>query len=180
MADSCRSEAKKPKLTRQSKLTEHMPKNMDELIFKRKEKHLLVKRLSTQAKIPTKKTDGAAGFDLIAPTPVYVPPLAARSVGTKIAIQIPKGYCGKIEGRSGLAKFHKVAVLGGVIDSDYRGEIEVLLMNLGRYPLDLPEHSRIAQLLIQKMHNAYELDEVEELDETKRNVSGFGSTGMSP
>ena len=174
MADSYGIAAKKPKLTRQSK----GHKKLHAYVFRRKES-ILVKRLSPRAQIPKKKTDGAAGFDLIAPTPVYVPPLSSRSVGIKIAVQIPKGYCGKIEGRSGLAKSNQLAVLGGVIDSDYRGEIEVLLMNLGPYPLDLPENSRIAQLLVQEIHEAHEMEEDEELDETQRNENGFGSTGLT-
>lgn len=176
MEDTYRIVGKKPKLARQSKLAEQ--KNTQKFVFKKRE-NILVKRLSPRAKIPTKKTDGAAGFDLTTPMPVYVPPLSSRSVGTKIAVQIPKGYCGKIEGRSGLAKSNQLSVLGGVIDSDYRGEIEVLLMNLGPYPLDLPENSRIAQLLIQEIHEGYEMEEVEELDETDRNEGGFGSTGLT-
>ena len=165
---------KKQRLSRQPRMTEHRHK----LILKKKE-NILVKRLSPRATIPKKKTEGAAGFDLTAPTPVYIPPLSFRSIGTKIAIQIPKGYCGKIEGRSGLAKTNGIAVLGGVIDSDYRGEIEVMLMNLGPYPLDLPENSRIAQLVIQEIFEGDEMREVEELDGTERGESGFGSTGLN-
>ena len=119
----------------------------------KKRKHtnkILVKRLSNQARVPTKKSQEAAGYDLIAPVPVYVPPTSSRIIGTKIALQIPKGYYGRIAGRSGLAKDFQLTILGGVIDSDYRGEIKVLLFNLGAYPVDLPEHSRIAQIIIAK------------------------------
>lgn len=176
MEDSYEFVAKKPKLSRQQKVVEQ--KNIQRFLVRRKDT-VLVKRLSPRAKIPTKKTDGAAGFDLTAPMAVYIPPFSSRSVGIKIALQIPRGYCGKIEGRSGLAKSNQLAVLGGVIDNDYRGEIEVLLMNLGSYPLDLPENSRIAQLIIQEIHDGHEMKEVEELDPTQRNESGFGSTGLS-
>ena len=176
MEDTYRLVGKKPKMSRQSKVTE--PRNSQKFVFKKRE-NILVKRLSPRAKIPTKKSDGAAGFDLTSPTPVYIPPLSSRSMGTKIAVQIPKGYCGKIEGRSGLAKSNQLAILGGLIDSDYRGEIEVLLTNLGPYPLDLPENSRIAQLVIQEIHEGQEMEEVEELEETDRDEGGFGSTGLT-
>lgn len=174
MADSGVKSSKKPKLERQSRITE--PKTLFKVVVRKKE-NILVKRLSPRAKIPTKKTAGAAGFDLISPIPVYVPPQSSRSIGLKLAMQIPKGYCGKIEARSGLAKSNQLAVLGGVIDSDYRGEIEVLLMNFGLYPLDLPENSRIAQLLVQEI-SAHELEETDHLSETTRNENGFGSTGL--
>ena len=164
---------KKQRLSRQPKIIEHRQKMTPKI-----KEHVPVKCLSPRAKIPTKKTDGAAGFDLTSPMPVYIPPHSFRSIGTKIAVQIPKGYCGKIEGRSGLAKTSGIAVLGGVIDSDYRGEVEVMLMNLGPYPLDLPENSRIAQLLILKLYDSDEMREVEELNDTERNKSGFGSTGL--
>lgn len=167
-------QTKRQRLTRQPKITEQRHK-----FVLRKKENILVKRLSPRAKMPVKKTSGAAGFDLTAPAPVYVPPMSSRTVGVKLAIQIPKGYCGKIEGRSGLAKTNQLAVLGGVIDSDYRGEIEVVLMNLGPYPLDLPENSRIAQLIIQEIHEAAEMTEIIELDDTERNDNGFGSTGLS-
>lgn len=139
---------------------------------------ILVKRLSQRAKIPVKKMSGDAGFDLIAPTPVYMEPFTFRCIGLEIALQVPNGYCGKIIARSGLALSNQIFVLGGLIDSTYRGEIKVLLMNFGQYPLDLPQYSRIAQLTIERIHEAEEMIEVADLEETERNKDGFGSTGL--
>ena len=154
---------------------------MDKWVVKRKKRtqKILVKRLSPSARIPTKKSLQAAGFDIAAPIPVYVPPLSSRVIGTKIALQIPNGYYGRIAARSGLAKDHQLTVLGGVVDSDYRGEIKVILMNLGSYPVDLPEHSRIAQMIIEKVHEDHSMEETNTLDDTKRNDGGLGSSGVT-
>ena len=154
---------------------------LDKWVFKRKKEaqKILIKRLSPNARIPTKKSSQAAGFDITAPIPVYVPPLSSRVIGIKIALQIPNGYYGRIAARSGLAKDQQLTVLGGVIDSDYRGEIQVILMNLGSYPVDLPEQSRIAQIIIEKVHEDHDMEETNTLNETERDNAGLGSSGIT-
>jgi len=147
-------------------------------IIQKKEK-IRVKRLSPQAKIPTKRSPQAAGFDLTAPYSVYIPPMTSRTIGLKIALQIPEDHYGRIVERSGLARHLSLSVLGGVIDADYRGEIFVILMNLGLHLIELPKHSRIAQLIVEKIHRDHELEEVEELNTTARNERRFGSTGTN-
>lgn len=131
------------------------------------------KKLHPAAIIPTVATDGSAGFDL------YLAYAGPWVLHTDIAVAIPKGYVGKIEARSSMAIRHGMTILGGVIDSDYRGEIRVLYRIAGvesvtTRPTFIPGE-RIAQLLVVPCITASE--EVDELDETERGAGGFGSTG---
>lgn len=139
-----------------------------------------VKKLSPNATLPTYGTDEAAGADLYAclEEPVSIAPGETFWVGTGIALEVPKGCAGLIYARSsmgvkrGLAPANKV----GVIDSDYRGEIRVVLLNHSNQVQTVSPGERIAQLIITPVLTpAYE--EVEELTDTVRGVSGFGSTG---
>jgi dUTP pyrophosphatase len=139
-----------------------------------------VKKLSPNATLPTYGTDEAAGADLYAclDETVSIAPGETFWVGTGIALEVPKGCAGLIYARSsmgvkrGLAPANKV----GVIDSDYRGEIRVVLLNHSNQVQTVSPGERIAQLIITPVLTpAYE--EVEELTDTVRGVSGFGSTG---
>ena len=171
-----------PGKLRQTSLDEWLERRKlkkSETFILRKKRKIFVKRLSPEGTIPSRKTEGAAGFDLTSPIPLFLPPFASCSVGLKIAIEIPKGFCGKILPRSGLAKSHKITILGGLIDSDFRGEIEVMLMNLGQSPLDLPANSRIAQMTVEPVNIEEQMTEVKELTKTLRNQGGFGSTGIT-
>lgn len=131
---------------------------------------------------PEYKTDGSAGADLHANTDsdTVLKPLQRTLVPTGIFIGLPKGYEAQVRPRSGLAAKYGITVLNtpGTIDSDYRGEIKVILVNLSNEEFVLKPGERIAQLVISKYETA-EWEEVEELDETERGDKGFGSSGIA-
>lgn len=146
-----------------------------------------IRRLHHSAKIPAYKTKEAAGMDLHAclpgdslPEDFRLEPRGRLRIPTGLAIQIPPGYEGQIRPRSGLALEHGVTVLNapGTLDSDYRGEVGVLLINHGQDDFWVKNGDRIAQLVVAKVEQADVL-EVSELDETERGAGGFGSTGKS-
>jgi dUTP pyrophosphatase len=133
--------------------------------------------------LPAYQSAGAAGLDLFAAAPVDgipIAPGATAMVPTGIAVAIPQGFEGQVRPRSGLAARHAVTVLNtpGTIDSDYRGEISVLMINHGRESFSVSRGMRIAQLVIAPVAYA-QLRPVEKLSETKRGVGGFGSTGVN-
>lgn len=145
----------------------------------RDQSRVLVKvKLNPGAKIPTYATPHASGADLYANEEVTLSAGERAVVGTGIALEIPPGYEGQIRPRSGLAANTGVTVLNapGTIDSDYRGEVGVLLINLGDATVSLRKGDRIAQLVIVPIPVVV-LIEVEELGDTKRGDGGFGSTG---
>ncbi|QPQ55934.1 dUTP diphosphatase [Allosphingosinicella flava] len=128
--------------------------------------------------IPTYATEHAAGMDVVAAESLTLAPGARHAVATGFAIAIPEGYEVQVRPRSGLALKHGITCLNtpGTIDADYRGEVKVILANLGAEPFDIIRGERIAQLVpapVQRAHFA----EVEELDDTPRGSGGFGSTG---
>jgi len=133
------------------------------------------KKLNDAAKIPQRQTPGAGGFDLHTIKDVLVPPERWDILWTGIACAIPEGHVGLIRPRSSLAVRYGVDVLAGVIDSDYRGEIKVLFMNLGYEGVKLEAGDRIAQLLVVPVIT--ESMEVKDLPLTFRGGGGFGSTG---
>ncbi len=130
--------------------------------------------------LPRYQTDGAAGMDLHAATtaPIVVPPLGRVKVATGLVMAIPRSFEGQVRPRSGLAARTGLTVLNapGTIDSDYRGEVQVLLVNLGDAPATIAPLERIAQLVIAPVAHA-ELVLVDVLDETPRGAGGYGSTG---
>ena len=133
------------------------------------------KKLHPDAKIPVRATDGAAGFDLHSTKRIDVPAGQRMLLPTGIACAIPEGWCGQVWPRSGLAVKHGIDRLAGLIDSDYRGELHVSLVNHGQDTWEVKEGERIAQLVfVQVLTTAIE---VEDLDDTARGVGGFGSTG---
>ncbi len=131
--------------------------------------------------MPAYQTPGAAGLDLCAAlvTPVRLEPGARELIPTGLAMAIPHGYEGQVRPRSGLALRHGISVVNapGTIDSDYRGEVQVLLVNLGTDAVDIGSLDRIAQLVISPVVQA-ELELVSELGETARGANGYGSTGV--
>ena len=142
---------------------------------------LRVRLLSHAVGLPAYATDGAAGLDLCAAhclaAWVYVMPGERLSILTGIAVEIPPGYEGQVRGRSGLAFRLDVFVpQTGTIDSDYRGEIRVLLENRGADPFVVRRGDRIAQLVIAPVARVH-VEQVETLTETTRGAGGFGSTG---
>ena len=140
---------------------------------------LRFRRLSAAARPPAQANEGDAGYDLHAAEAVTIDPGERASVGTGIAVAIPEGQAGLVVPRSGLAARHGISVVNapGLIDSGYRGELRVLLLNTDRAePFAVELGDRIAQLVLVAVESA-SVEEVEQLDETVRGAGGFGSTG---
>ena len=129
--------------------------------------------------LPTYETDGAAGMDVVSAETVTIAPGSRHAVATGFAMAIPAGYEIQVRPRSGLALKHGISVPNtpGTIDSDYRGEVKVLLINHGDAPFAIQRGDRVAQLVIAPVTRA-SFAEVEELDDTARGTGGFGSTGV--
>jgi dUTP pyrophosphatase len=134
--------------------------------------------------LPAYQSAQAAGFDLIAAvpadTPVKLAPGARVTIPTGIAVAVPPGHEGQIRPRSGLAMRHGVTVLNspGTIDADYRGEIQIILVNLGAETLEIQRGTRIAQMVIAPVRQV-RIVEARSLEATERESGGFGSTGMT-
>ncbi len=132
-------------------------------------------------KLPEYKTSGSSGVDLMAnvDAPIILNPLDRFLVPTGIFIEVPKGYEAQVRGRSGLAINHGISLANGIgtIDSDYRGEIKVILINLGKEAFIINPGDRIAQLVLIK-YEKIDFETVESLDKTKRGAGGFGHTGQ--
>jgi dUTP pyrophosphatase len=134
--------------------------------------------------LPAYQSALAAGLDLLAAVPAQAPVTIASGgramIPTGIAIALPAGSEGQIRPRSGLAARHGITVLNapGTIDADYRGEVQVILINHGAGPFVVSRGMRIAQLVVARVQHAA-LIEVDDLDATKRASGGIGSTGMS-
>ena len=128
--------------------------------------------------LPRYATDGAAGMDVLSAEDVTLAPGARHAVATGLAVAIPLGYEIQVRPRSGLALKHGISVPNtpGTIDSDYRGELKVILINHGGEPFAIHRGDRVAQLVLAPVMRA-EWEEVGELDETARGTGGFGSTG---
>jgi dUTP pyrophosphatase len=128
--------------------------------------------------LPRYETDGSAGLDLRADEPVSLAPGERALVPTGLALEIPPGFEGQVRPRSGLAARHGVGLLNapGTVDSDYRGEVKVILVNHGRQPVRFERGERIAQLVLAPVARAV-LEVVEALGDTGRGAGGFGSTG---
>ncbi len=128
--------------------------------------------------LPAYATEGAAGMDVVAAEALTLAPGQRAAVATGFAIAIPVGHEVQVRPRSGLALKHGVTCLNtpGTIDSDYRGEVKVILANLGQDPFEIARGDRIAQLVPAVVLRAT-LAEVGTLDETSRGIGGFGSTG---
>lgn len=129
--------------------------------------------------LPVYATDGAAGMDVVAAEDVSLAPGTRHPVATGFAMAIPHGFEVQVRPRSGLALKHGITCLNtpGTIDSDYRGEVKVILANLGSEPFDVKRGDRIAQLVPAPVQRAAFV-EVSHLEETERGAGGFGSTGV--
>lgn len=138
---------------------------------------LNVVKLCMDAIIPTRGSSGAAGLDLYINSTIVIQPGEIIKAPTGIAMSIPIGYYGRVAPRSGLS-LSGIDVLAGVVDTDYRGEIVVILINLGKHEARFQKGSRIAQLIITKCLLMDPI-EVSKLSDTQRNIGGFGSTGIN-
>lgn len=138
---------------------------------------ILIKKLRPDAYIPTRGSDQAAGLDLYSVSSIVVPPGDRALIPTGISISIPKNTYFRIAPRSGLAYKNGIDVLAGVIDSDYRGEIKILIVNLGKNKFLINPGDRIAQGILERIL-VLDVEEITELDDTNRGADGFGSTGV--
>jgi dUTP pyrophosphatase len=127
------------------------------------------------AALPEYASEGAAGADLRAAEDVVIAPGERAAVATGLRLEIPAGHAGLVWPRSGLAVRHGIDTLAGVIDSDYRGEVKVVLVNHGREPFAIRAGDRIAQLLVQRVERARFV--AADVGATARGEGGFGSTG---
>lgn len=128
--------------------------------------------------LPRYATEGAAGMDVVSAEDVALAPGARHAVATGLSVAIPPGYEIQVRPRSGLALKHGISVPNtpGTIDSDYRGELKIILINHGAEPFAIARGDRVAQLVLAPVTQAA-WDEVADLDETARGAGGFGSTG---
>ena len=144
------------------------------------QKSVRIKRLPHGADLPLPAyaTDGAAGMDVVAAETLTLPPAGRHAVATGFALAIPGGFEIQVRPRSGLALKHGITVPNtpGTIDSDYRGEVKIILINLSSEPFEIARGDRIAQLVLAPVTRA-QWNEVDDLDATRRGEGGFGSTG---
>ena len=142
---------------------------------------LKIKKLDNRARLPEYMSEYASGMDIYAclKEKVILQPLKRVLIPTGIAISLPKGYEAQIRPRSGLAVKHGITLANtpGTIDADYRGEIKIIMINLGESEFEINHGDRIAQMVIAKVEIP-EISEVAILDETARGKGGFGSTGV--
>ena len=141
---------------------------------------ILIKRLSKYINLPRYETEGSSGMDLSANinSNIEIEPGDSKIIPTGISVSIPKSFEIQIRPRSGLAAKNQISVLNtpGTIDADYRGEIKVILINLGKKTFRVEKGARIAQMVLSPIGKA-KIKEVENLEKTDRGSDGFGSTG---
>jgi dUTP pyrophosphatase len=140
---------------------------------------LKVKRLSKDATLPKRGSPGAAGYDLYSMQDAMIRSKGKNLIRTGICVEIPEGHYGRIAPRSSLAWINFIDVGAGVIDSDYRGEIKVVLYNFASVMFKISKGQRIAQLIIERIStpDIVEITKEEDLEHTERGFGGFGSTG---
>jgi dUTP pyrophosphatase len=133
-------------------------------------------KLDPRAMLPTRGSSSAAGLDLYSIEPLRLEPGQRVIARTGLAVAVPEGYYGRVAPRSGLATRQGLNVLAGVIDADYRGEIGCLIHNTGAETIELPEQSKICQLIIERIITPKAVW-ADDLGDTERGSGGFGSTG---
>ncbi len=137
---------------------------------------LQIQRLDPEVPLPSYGHDDDAACDLYARDEVTIQPGERVQVPTGLAMAIPEGYAGFVWDKSGLSHKHGLKTVGGVIDAGYRGEVQVGVVNLSDTPYTYEKHHKVAQLVVQRIEHV-SIEEVDSLDDTKRGVAGFGSTG---
>lgn len=165
-----------------AKSLDQMIEIIEEEIINKKHSEMKVKIISTTGELPQYQTEGSAGMDLTAniDDPIILNPNSRVLIKTGISIELPKGYEAQIRPRSGLALKHGITVLNapGTIDSDYRGEIGVILHNVAREDFVINKGDRIAQMVIAR-YQRVKWDRVDQLESSDRGQGGLGSTGVS-
>lgn len=136
-----------------------------------------IQKIDPSAKIPAFAYGGDAGMDLFSLEDCEILPLDKKGISTGLKIAVPAGYAGFVCDKSGLALNHGLTTLAGVLDSGYRGELKVILMNLGKEPYEVKKGQKIAQLVIKKIEKPEILEG--DLDQTQRGERGFGSSGLT-
>lgn len=140
-----------------------------------------VRIITKSGQLPAYETDGSAGMDLRAflEEPVTLAPMERALIPTGLYLAVPQGYEAQVRARSGLAVKHGIGLVNGIgtIDSDYRGEVKVALINWGSEPFTIENGDRIAQLVI-AAYERVNWEETDSLDETERGAGGFGHTGV--
>ena len=134
------------------------------------------KKLYPDAQLPQMIKAGDAAMDFYSYKDCEIKPGEKTIVETGVAIAIPRGYWGNVRDRSGLAAKHAIHTLGGVFDSNYRGEVQIIIINLGKEIYNIKKGDRICQMIVEK-HEDLEVEEVAELDQTNRGESRFASSG---
>ena len=134
--------------------------------------------LHENAKVPTQGSEESAGLDLHTIESVIIPPKHRALLSTGIAMSMPNGYVGLIWPRSKLAAKMGIDVLAGVVDSDYRGEIMISLLNTGFNSIEIKSGDKVAQMIIQKHYSDMQINIVDDLDNTMRGKDGVNSTEM--
>lgn len=137
---------------------------------------LQAKKLYSDAQLPQMIKEGDAAMDFYSYKDYELAPGQKIIAETGVAIAIPRGYWGNVRDRSGLAAKHGIHTMAGVFDSNYRGEVQIILINLGKEKYKINKGDRICQMIIEK-HEDLEIEEVEELDETNRGEGRFASSG---
>ena len=137
---------------------------------------LHIKKLHPEATLPKYALPHDAGMDIFSNETAIIGSGERRLISTGISMAIPTGFVGLVWDKSGIASKHGIKTMAGVIDSGYRGEVKILVHNLSDKSFQVEKGSKIAQLLIQPVHQL-EITEVDELDNTERGAGGFGSTG---
>lgn len=137
---------------------------------------LKILKINSEAKIPNYANEDDAGLDLYSAEDFVLKPGERRAVETGVKMEIPEGYVGLIWDKSGLALNDGIKTMAGVVDSGYRGEIKIVLINLSNQDFEIKKGQKIAQMLIQKIEHP-EIEIVEFLSESGRGEGGFGSTG---
>lgn len=137
---------------------------------------LKIKRLAPDVPLPSYAHEGDAACDLFAAETVTLAPGERASVATGFAMELPHEYVGFVWDKSGLSHNHGLKTLGGVIDSGYRGEVKIGIINLGAEPYTVERGHKIAQMVVQKKETV-RVEEVSELSDSARGEGGFGSTG---
>lgn len=143
--------------------------------------NISIKRIKVTAQLPTYQTEGSAAADVAAclDEPVTLMPGERHVIPTGFAMALPKGFEAQLRARSGLSLRHGISLANGIgtIDSDYRGEVGVILINLGQEPFTVEPGMRIAQMVIARYEEVV-WHETDELDETDRGAGGYGSSGL--
>jgi len=135
-----------------------------------------IKKIDGNAKVPSYAHEGDAGMDIYSNEDLMLKAGERSLISTGIAMEIPKGYVGLVWDKSGLATKYGIKTKAGVVDSGYRGEVKIALINLGKEDFRIEKGMKIAQMLIQEVHSP-KIIEVDELDDSSRGHGGFGSTG---